>query len=162
MPPLGKHSSVLAVITHYRCEQWLAQCLESIVAQTHGPNGIVVVDDGSEHPPLEILSKFPQATLLRASENVGLFRLCQQLAVHTAYDAFMFQDADDWSAPERLSVLLMEAERTGAEMVGCQGFFSGVPEELPVKYPANINASLLANPFFPASLLEALFKGSAA
>lgn len=123
MPPLGKHSSVLAVITHYRCEQWLAQCLESIVAQTHGPNGIVVVDDGSEHPPLEILSKFPQATLLRASENVGLFRSCQQLAVHTAYDAFMFQDADDWSAPERLSVLLMEAERTGAEMVGCQGSF---------------------------------------
>jgi hypothetical protein len=62
----------------------------------------------------------------------------------------MFQDADDWSAPERLSVLLMEAEGTSAEMVGCQvcDHFCGVPEELPVEYPADVNASLLANPFF--------------
>jgi glycosyltransferase involved in cell wall biosynthesis len=155
LPSLGRHSSILVVITHYGCESWLAQCLESVVAQTHTPDGIVVVDDGSEHPPLEILNTFPSATLLAAKENVGMFRLRQQIVVDTAYDAFMFQDADDWSAPERLSVLLTEAERTGAEMVGCQvsDHFCGVPEELPVEYPADVNASLLANPFFQPILM---------
>jgi glycosyltransferase involved in cell wall biosynthesis len=154
-PPLGRHSSVLVVITHYRCESWLAQCLESIFAQTHIPEGIVVVDDGSERPPLEILNAFPGATLLAAKENVGLFRLRQQVVANTAYDAFMFQDADDWSTPDRLSVLLTEAERTGAEMVGCQvcDHFCGVPEELPVEYPADVNASLFANPFFQPILM---------
>jgi len=38
----------------------------------------------------------------------------------TDFDAYMLQDADDWSTDDRLALQLAEAERTGAELVGAQ------------------------------------------
>src|SRR5437763_1315075 len=49
--PLARHSRILAVVPHYRCEPWLEQCLRSLLSQTRPPNGVVVIDDGSETPP---------------------------------------------------------------------------------------------------------------
>ena len=45
-------------------------------------------------------------TLLHADRNVGPYRLVQQVIEDTDYDAYLFQDADDWSAPDRLEQLL--------------------------------------------------------
>ena len=59
-------------------------------------------------------------TLLRSDENIGPYRLVQQVIDDTDYDAYLFQDADDWSAPDRLERLLEHAEREGADMIGSQ------------------------------------------
>ena len=140
---LAGQSSVLAVVPHYRCETWLAQCIDSLVTQTRPLEGIVVVDDASLEPPFEILHRFPQVTLLVAAENVGVYRLLQAVVDLTDYDAYMIQYYDDWSTPDRLAVLLAEAERTEAEMVGCQveDVFCEIKEEPPVKYPLDVNAA---------------------
>jgi glycosyltransferase involved in cell wall biosynthesis len=111
---------VLALVPHYRCELWLADCLESLLSQTRTLQGIAVIDDASPEPPTEIVRRFPSVTLLRAARNVGPYRLIQQVIDDTDYDGYLFNDADDWSAPERLELLLNEAERTGAELVGSQ------------------------------------------
>jgi hypothetical protein len=60
----------------------------------------------------------------------------------------MFQDADDWSLPNRLEISLREAERTGAEMVGCQGYrlICVEGEAVPLTYPLDVNAALAINP----------------
>ena len=50
-------------------------------------------------------------TLLHAERNVGPYRLVQQVIEETDYDAYLFQDADDWSAPDRLEQLLAAGER---------------------------------------------------
>jgi hypothetical protein len=141
---LNRHSSVLAIIPHYRCEAFLGDCLDSLVRQTHPLDGIAVVDDGSGQPPVEIVRSFPQVSLFASEENVGPYRISQEVIDRTGYDAYLFQDADDWSGPARLELLLAEAERTGAEIVGCQAFrlISAEGEVVPMTYPLDPNASL--------------------
>lgn len=153
--PLRRESSVLAVVTHYGCEQWLARCLEALVTQTRPPENIVVIDDASPVPPVEILKNFPQVTLLVAEKNVGPYRLLQEIFNRADYDAYLLQDADDWSTPDRLERLLAAAARSGAELIGCQveNHFEGIAPEPPETYPTDVKAALVANPIYHPLLL---------
>ncbi len=119
-PSICRDSRVLAVITHFGYERWLGECLASIVRQTRPPDGIVVVDDGSTRPPIDVARRFPQVTLLGAAQNVGPYRLLQSLLQCIDHDALLIQDADDWSVPHRLETLLAAAESSGAGIVASQ------------------------------------------
>jgi glycosyltransferase involved in cell wall biosynthesis len=143
-----KESSVLALIPHYRCEEWLHDCLQSLLDQTRPLDGIVVIDDASDDPPLDIVERYPDVTLLHAERNVGPYRLIQQVMEDTNYDAYLFQDADDWSAPDRLELLLEGAERTGAELIGTQEMrvFCDEPEAVPIEWPLDVNACFAERP----------------
>ena len=46
---------MLALIPHFKCEQWLDDVLASLRAQTRPLDGIVVIDDASGEPPIEIV-----------------------------------------------------------------------------------------------------------
>ncbi|MEG4202724.1 glycosyltransferase family 2 protein [Microcoleus sp. Pol7_A1] len=143
-------SRVLAVIPHYRCEQFLHRCLQSLVTQTRPLDGIVVIDDGSDVPPVDIVRDFPGVTLLASALNVGPYRLIQQVISQTNYDAYLFQDADDWSSSYRLELLLAAAESYGAELVGTQELRVFEDDRvLPVLYPLNVSAALAAKPGHP-------------
>jgi hypothetical protein len=119
-PPLSRDATVLAVVPHYRCEAWLPACLRSLVRQTRPLQAIAVIDDASAEPPVDIVAAFPGVTLLRSGENVGPYRLVQTIIERTRFDAYLFQDADDWSSDDRLALQLAAAERTGAELIGGQ------------------------------------------
>jgi glycosyltransferase involved in cell wall biosynthesis len=140
--PLGLHSSVLAIIPHFRCEEWLDDCLESLVVQTRPLDRIVVIDDCSGAPPVRAVEKFPEVTLLETDRNVGPYRIVQQIIEGTDFDAYLFQDADDWSAPERLELLLRSAEDSGAELIGTQEVrvFCDEAEVTPITWPLDVNA----------------------
>jgi glycosyltransferase involved in cell wall biosynthesis len=135
-------------VPHYRCKEWLSDTLSSLVGQSHRPDGIVVIDDCSSPPPTEIVQRFPEVTLLAAAENVGPYRLIQQVIGETDYDAYLFQDADDWSSPDRLETLLAEAERTGAEMVGSNEMrlLCDEGKVVPWSYPRDVNAAIQSCP----------------
>ena len=126
-PLLHRGSSVLAIVPHYQCDAWLGDCLDSLVRQTRPLEGIVVINDDHGSPPTDIVRHFPTVTLLASAENVGPYRLTQAVIDQTGYDAYLMQDADDWSAPRRLELLLAAAERTGAELIGCQGYRAPLP-----------------------------------
>jgi glycosyltransferase involved in cell wall biosynthesis len=145
---LTRQSTVLAIIPHFQCERWLGDCIDSLLRQTRPLQGIVVIDDCSGDPPIDIVRRFPDVTLLETVENVGPYRISQTVIEHTGYDAYMFQDADDWSLPERLELELEAAERTGAEVVGCQGhrLISSEGEMAPLTFPTDVNAALRKNP----------------
>lgn len=153
-PGLNRSSSVLAVLPHHKCEPWLGHCLDSLVSSTHPLDGIVVIDDGSGEPPIDVVQQFPQVTLLTSGKNVGPYRISQEVIAQTCYDAYMFQDADDWSAPNRLELLLKEAERSGAELIGCQAYrvLCEEGEVVPVTYPLDVNAALTSWPTWYALL----------
>ena len=158
---LGHNSSVAALIPHFQCEEWLPDCLQSLVSQSRPLDAIFVIDDGSGDPPLEIVRRFPQVTLLASAENVGPYRLVQQVMNDTEYDAYMFQDADDWSSSDRLELLLAEAERTGAELIGTQEVRIGcdIADAWTFNYPLDVNEELRRRPHFfgllhPTSLVS--------
>ena len=146
--PLGPDSTVLALIPHFKCEEWLDDCLESLVNQTRPPDAIVVIDDASDEPPLATVRRYDNVTLLHAERNVGPYRLVQQVIEETGYDAYMFQDADDWSAAERLERLLAAAAETGAELIGTHEIrvFCAEPEIVPVAWPLDIEAQFAEKP----------------
>jgi len=142
-PRIWKDAKVLALIPYYNCRSWLEFCLRSLAEQTRPLDGILVLDDGSERPPLDIVEKFKGATLWRSPANVGPYRLIQSAIEQTRYDAYLFQDADDWSSIDRLELLLAEAERTGAELIGTQEVMYLQENAFPNTYPLDVNQALL-------------------
>ena len=152
-PPTGTLttvSTVLALIPHHECEEWLAGCLDSMERQSRPLDGIVVLDDASGPPPVEIVERFPNVTLMKArnDENVGPYRLVQQAIDDHPYDAYMFQDADDWSSEDRLERLLERAAASGAELVGSQEVrvLCGQGDVVTFSYPLDVNRALLGAP----------------
>ncbi len=145
---LGLGGSVCAVIPHFECEAWLAQAIESLLDQTRPPDAVVVVDDASEVAPIDVLRRYPDVTLLAAQDNGGPYRLLQAVIDGSHHDAYLMQDADDWSAPDRLEVLLDTASATGAELVGSHEHrvLVDAGDMVPVRYPADVNAALEADP----------------
>jgi hypothetical protein len=153
----SKAVSVLALIPHFGCEDWLEGAIGSLVAQTRPPDAIAVIDDGSAAPPTAACRAYPGVTLLRSGENVGPYRLIQQVIEESEFTAYLFQDADDWSCVDRIELLLAAAAQSGAELVGtqeirvsCDGMFR------PAAYPLDVNRASrrkLAHPLLhPTSL----------
>jgi glycosyltransferase involved in cell wall biosynthesis len=145
---LAPDARVLALIPHFACRDWLAGAIESLLAQTRPLAGIVVIDDASEDPPIDIVARYPQVTLLHAEDNVGPYRLVQQVVDSVDHDAFLFQDADDWSAPDRLERLLRASEAADAGLVGCDYVLVDTfrwSAQL-VLFPLDANAALATHP----------------
>lgn len=143
-------TQVLAIVPHFKCEPWLHRCLASLTQQTRPLDNIVVIDDHSPQPPIEIVQQFPNVTLLAADQTVGPYRLVQQIIEETNYDAYLFQDADDWSSCDRLALLLQAMITAGAELVGTQELrVLDNGELLPVTYPLDVNAALAEKPGHP-------------
>jgi glycosyltransferase involved in cell wall biosynthesis len=145
---LDTNASVLALIPHFGCEEWLPDCLDALASQTRPLEGIVVIDDASPEAPVEIVRRFPGVTLLQAGTNVGPYRLIQSVMERTGYDAYLFNDADDWSRPRRLERLLAEAEAEGADLVGSWEVrvFLQEGDVVPVEYPVDVNEALRSDP----------------
>ena len=138
---LTMSSTVLAVISFYRCEEWLHASLTSMAQQTRPPEAIVVVDDCSPALPLDLVKPFSNVTLLSTTRGVGPEKILNNIIKATDYDAYMVQDADDWSTHDRLELSLRGAERTGAEMVGCHELRVDISKKMPTLciYPPDVN-----------------------
>jgi hypothetical protein len=146
-----QNPTILALIPHSRCETWLRCCLNSLLQQTHPPTNIVVIDDASTPPPFAIVQEFSSVTLLTTPQQVGPYRLIQSAIEATDYDAYLFQDADDWSTVDRLETLIQTARHHGAELVGSQEIRILEPELIAqaVGYPLDVNQALKQSPGHP-------------
>jgi hypothetical protein len=145
---LTPDAKILGVIPYYEAEEYLEAAIDSLLKQSRPLQGIVVIDDCSSTPPTETLAKFPEVTLLRSEENSGPFRLIQEVIDNTGYDAYLFQDSDDWSAPNRLDVLLELTTRSGRELVGSQGhrLIMDEGEVVPYQHPIDPELSFQNTP----------------
>jgi hypothetical protein len=143
----GSTARVCAVVPHYGCEQWLDDALTSLRDQTRPLDAIVVVDDASQVPPTDVVGAHAGVTLVTTRENGGPYRAVQAVIDATDFDAYLFQDADDWSAPDRLAVLLAAADETGAELIGTHEIrVDEHGDVLAVPYPGDVNAALTESP----------------
>lgn len=94
---------VSILIPAYNSRQWIADTIESALAQTWPRKEIIVVDDGSTDDTFAIASAFgPQGVIVKRQENQGA-----AWARNTAYSlcqgAFIqWLDADDLLAPDKI------------------------------------------------------------
>lgn len=118
--PTGQTRKVSVIVPVYRGEQYLDECLETLVAQTHSEIEIVIVDDGSPDRSGRIAvewSRRDKRIELVAIEHAGAAAARNAgLAVATG-DYITFVDADDVVHPKYVEWLLDAATRTHADLV---------------------------------------------
>lgn len=93
------HPTISVIIPVFNNEAYLAEAIESVIAQTIAPFEIIVVDDGSTDGCADLAKKFiPQIRLLRQSnKGISAARNTGIKAANGDYLAFL--DADDvWTS----------------------------------------------------------------
>lgn len=92
----GKISIIVPV---YNVEQYLSQCLDSLINQTYKNLEIICINDGSPDGSLEILQEYAkkdQRIIIIDQENTGVAE-ARNRAIKVATGQFMmFADGDDW------------------------------------------------------------------
>ncbi|UBF28983.1 glycosyltransferase family 2 protein [Kovacikia minuta CCNUW1] len=106
MPPL-----VSILIPAYNAEQWLAETLESALAQTWQNREIIVVDDGSSDHTLAIARTFaaPQVKVINQS-NRGASAARNCALHHAQGDFIQYLDADDLLAPNKIELQVQQLQ----------------------------------------------------
>jgi len=110
---------VTVSIPYYGCRPHIRRSVESILGQTHSNLLAVVVNDGDEDPPWNELAHIDDPRLIRFDlpQNRGRY-FADAVVLNATPDAyFLIQDADDWSEPERITVLLSRLREDEADGV---------------------------------------------
>lgn len=115
-------SCISIIVPIYNVEQYLRECVDSILAQSYQNLEIILVDDGSPDrcgaicdeyaaadPRIKVIHKVNGG--LSDARNAGL-------EVATG-DYIGFVDSDDWIAPDMFSYLLKGLEENEAEIAMC-------------------------------------------
>lgn len=113
---------VTVVMTHYRCEPFLAEAAGSILAQSFRDLELWVIDDASPSREWrDALAPFrgdPRLRLFASDANVGTYRLKTAALGAVRGPLVAFQDSDDASEPERLAVQVAALDRRRLDIVG--------------------------------------------
>jgi glycosyltransferase involved in cell wall biosynthesis len=102
---------VSILIPAYNAEQWIADTIESALAQTWPHKEIIVVDDGSEDHTLSIVDEFSSRGVLVASQkNRGEAAARNKALSFCSGDYIQWLDADDILARDKISRQMEFAE----------------------------------------------------
>ncbi len=122
--------SVIVPVYNMAAQNKLTWCLDSLVCQTISDYEIIAVDDCSTDHSLEILCdyerRYPDKFCVIASKENKKQGGAKNLGLARARgDWIGFIDSDDWITPDFYEKLLNLAEKTGADMVGCDYHLTG-------------------------------------
>ncbi len=159
------------VVTAYNCAPFLKETLESIFAQTHQPEQIIVVDDGSLDDSLAmakraLMDSCPDSIewTVISTRNKGTASARNTGLVQTFADCVAFFDGDDIYLPDKIKRSLEMLE--GRESAICSSgliYRHETGRENPVMAtPVDIstlavNCNALTNPVMTRSVFEFLF-----
>jgi glycosyltransferase involved in cell wall biosynthesis len=111
------------LIGAYENEATVAWAVSSILGQTEADLELIVIDDGSRDGSAvvaeEAIGSDPRGRVMRLERNLGIARSLNVGLEAAAAPIVAIQDADDYSAPERLQrQLAVLAEDPGVAVVG--------------------------------------------
>jgi glycosyltransferase involved in cell wall biosynthesis len=98
---MGTHVSIL--IPCYNAEQWIAQAIESALAQTWSEKEILIVDDGSTDRSLEVIRKFDSRIRWITGPNRGGGAARNRLLDLARGEWIQYLDADDYLLPDKIA-----------------------------------------------------------
>jgi glycosyltransferase involved in cell wall biosynthesis len=94
---------VSILIPCYNAERWIAQAIDSALAQTWSAKEIVVVDDGSTDRSLDVIEQYDGRVLWESGPNRGGNVARNRLLELTSGEWVQYLDADDWLMPEKIA-----------------------------------------------------------
>lgn len=122
---------VSILIPCFNAERWVAQTLDSALAQTWADKEIIVVDDGSSDRSLEIANSFGSQGVKVISQRNSGPSAARNRAVSEAQGEFIqFLDADDLIAPDKIQIQMdrLSGEDPGCVAFGAWGRFYDLPQ----------------------------------
>lgn len=97
--------SVSAVIPAYNAERFIADAIQSVLAQTYQIAEIIVVDDGSSDHTAEVAAEFPRTRVIRRPN--GGQAAARNTGIHAASGQWIaFLDHDDLWFPRKTEIQL--------------------------------------------------------
>ena len=153
------------IVPVYNVEKYLAECLDSLLAQTLSDMEILLVDDGSRDASGRIADEYaaahPGKIRCLHTENGGQ-GWARNLALPLARGEFLgFVDSDDWILPDMYEKLCRKAEETNADIAVCdflERYDDGRENPVPAAFqdhPLSFAGSC-CNKVFRASLVKNL------
>ena len=97
---------VSTIIPAYNAERYLAEAVDSALAQTHPNCEVIVVDDGSTDATAEILAGYGDRIRVVRQKNAGTAAACDAGAAAARGGWIAFLDADDVWLPEKIELQL--------------------------------------------------------
>ncbi len=109
---------VTVYIPAYNVSEFLPRSIESLLAQSHPPDEILIIDDGSRDATPEIAQRYPQITLIRHERNRGL-AAARNTAFQKARNEYVASiDADVVADPNWLAALIPNMQNPKIAGVG--------------------------------------------
>lgn len=114
---MGQKVSV--IIPNYNYGRYLAETIESVLAQTHPEVEIIFIDDGSTDDSLSIAMAYPITVLAQPNQGVSAAR--NNAAAHATGDFLLFLDSDDLLYSDSLEVMVGTLAAAGPGVGFCYG-----------------------------------------
>jgi len=103
---------VSILVPAYNAEEWIADTLESAIAQTWAHKEIIVVDDGSKDRTLAIAQRYAsRGVTVVCQPNAGAAAARNKAFSVSHGDFIQWLDADDLLAPDKIAKQMEVAER---------------------------------------------------
>jgi glycosyltransferase involved in cell wall biosynthesis len=93
---------VSVMLPAYNAGNYLAEAIDSVLAQTHRPLELIVVDDGSEDDTADIARGYGDRITFLQQQRQGNGGARNTAVAHAQGEYLAFLDADDRFPPERL------------------------------------------------------------
>ena len=153
------------IVPVYKVEEYLGECVDSLLSQTIDDYEMILVDDGSPDNSGKIADEYAAANpdMIRVLhiDNGGQGR-ARNFALDIAKGDFVgFVDSDDWVTHDMYEKMYTRAAETGADVVVCdfmERFADGRESMLPASLQDNWlgSAGSSCNKIFRRSLVGAL------
>lgn len=105
----------------YNTERYVAQAVESVLAQTYADWELIVVNDGSTDGSMTVVRSYDDSRIsIIDKDNTGQADSRNKALSVAKGDYVAFLDSDDWYEPDFLALMLQKAIETAAEVVVCQ------------------------------------------
>jgi len=106
---------VSVIMPAYNASKFIRKAIDSIINQTYSHFELLITDDLSTDATRKIIDSYndPRIKTFHNEKNLGYLETFNKLIALTKGDLITFQDADDFSEPNRLELLLEEFEKDG-------------------------------------------------
>ena len=122
------------LIPMYNAEKYIAECIDSVLAQSFDDYEIVIADDGSTDGSGEIIDQYqkmhPQKIRVIHKENTGVLLTRRCLLKESKGDYILWVDSDDVIKPELMKDLCCEIQKNHPDMIISNYEFLDNPEKV--------------------------------
>lgn len=135
-------SKVSIIIPAFNCENYIKECLDSVINQTYDNIECLVINDGSYDDTSLIVDQYASKYkfIRHIYKKNGGLSSARNLGICKATGKYIFfLDSDDWIEPDCISKTVTEAEKNKADIV----FFSHYNEYLNKTIPYYIQKKTL-------------------